>query len=75
MIEPQGIPEIILEKKGAIDLYKWGIWIVGGVLSAIVVGTMVLAAIGIISPDWLGSIGVLLAGSLVNLIGKEKTNE
>lgn len=74
MIEPQSIPEIILKKKDAIDLYKWGIWFVGGVLTAIVLGAMVLAAIGIISPDWIGNIGILLAGALVNLIGKEREN-
>lgn len=74
MIEPQSIPEIILKKKDAIDLYKWGIWIVGGVLSAIVLGTLILAALGIIAPEWVGTIGILLASSLVNLIGKEEKN-
>lgn len=60
-IQPQGIPQEILKNKKAIDLYKWGIWFIGGILSAIVVGTIVLTFFGQQVPDLLGNIGVLLA--------------
>ena len=69
-LQPMGIPEQILENPKAFDLYKWGIWFIGGILSAIVVGTIVLTFFGQQVPDLLGNIGVLLAGALIALVGK-----
>ena len=71
-LQPQGIPEEVLKDPRAFDLYKWGIWFIGGILSAIIVAVVVLSIFGVAVPDMLGSIGVLLAGALVAFIAGER---
>lgn len=71
----QMLPEEIIKRKEVIDLYKWGIWLIGGILGTIVLGVLVLAGLGAQVPDWLNAIGVVLATALASLIGKENRNE
>lgn len=71
-LKPQGIPEEIIKQEGSINLYKWGIWFVGGILSGIIIGVIALSAMGVIVPDMLGNVAILLAGALVSLIGGER---
>ncbi len=71
----QMLPEEITKRKEVIDLYKWGIWLIGGILGTIVLGVLVLAGLGAQVPDWLNAIGVVLATALAGLIGKENRNE
>lgn len=71
-IKPQGIPEEILKQEGSMDLYRWGIWFVGGILAGIIIGVIVLSAMNMQVPDMLGNVAILLAGALVSLIGGER---
>lgn len=71
-LQPQGIPEKILENPQAFNLYQWGIWFVGGILSGIVIGVIVLSALGVVVPDMLGNVAILLAGALVSLVAGER---
>lgn len=73
-IQPQGIPQEVLKDPRAFDLYRWGIWFIGGILSGIIVGVIVLSIFGVAVPDMLGSVAVLLAGALVAFIAGERTN-
>lgn len=73
-IKPQGIPEQVLDNPQSFDLYKWGIWFIGGILAGIVVGAIGLSAFNIPVPDMLGNIGILLAGALVYLINGERNS-
>ncbi len=73
-IQPQGIPQEVLKDPRAFDLYRWGIWFIGGILSGIIVGVIVLSIFGVVVPDMLGSVAVLLAGALVAFIAGERTN-
>lgn len=73
-IQPQGIPEEVLKDPRAYDLYKWGIWFVGFILAAIVLGVMILSMFGVIVSDMIGSVALLLAGALVSFIAGERTN-
>lgn len=71
-VKPQGIPEEILKQEGSIDLFKWGILFVGGILAGIVVIVGALSVFGFQSPDVLNNVGILLATALVSLISGER---
>lgn len=74
-IKPQGIPEQVLKDPRAFNLYRDGVWFVGGILSGIVLGVIVLSFFGVEIPDMLGTIGALLAGALVTLIAGERISK
>jgi len=71
-LKPQGIPEKVLEQPNSIELFQWGIWFVGGILAGIIIGVIALSAMGVVVPDMLGNVAILLAGALVSLIGGER---
>ena len=71
-LRPQGIPEKVLEQPNSIKLFQWGIWFVGGILAGIIIGVIALSAMGVVVPDMLGNVAILLAGALVSLIGGER---
>ncbi len=73
-IQPQGIPQEVLKDPRAYNLYRDGIWFIGGILSGIVLGVILMSMFGVIVPDMLGNIAVLLAGALVAFIAGERTN-
>ena len=71
-IQPQGIPEEVLKDPRAYNLYRDGIWFIGGILSGIVLGVMILSVFGVVVSDMIGSVALLLAGALVSFIAGER---
>ena len=76
-MEPQALPQEIVKRKEAMRLYEWAILIVGAVLVIIVLGAIILAALGVQGIEWLSTLAIVLATSLANLIngGKGQDNE
>ena len=76
-MEPQALPQEIVKRKEAMRLYEWAILIVGAVLVIIVLGAIILAALGVHGIEWLSTLAIVLATSLANLIngGKGQNNE
>jgi hypothetical protein len=76
-MEPQALPQEIVKRKEAMRLYEWAILIVGAVLVIIVLGAIILAALGVQGIEWLSTLAIVLATSLANLIngGKGQNNE
>lgn len=76
-MEPQALPQEIVKRKEAMRLYEWAILLVGAVLVIIVLGAIILAALGVQGIEWLSTLAIVLATSLANLIngGKGQNNE
>lgn len=76
-MEIQSLPQEIVKRKEAMRLYEWAILLVGAVLVIIVLGAIILAALGVQGIEWLSTLAIVLATSLANLIngGKGQNNE
>ncbi len=76
-MEIQALPQEIVKRKEAMRLYEWAILLVGAVLVIIVLGAIILAALGVQGIEWLSTLAIVLATSLANLIngGKGQNNE
>lgn len=70
--KPLGIPESILKRAGAIDLYRVAVWALAAVAVLCVVGIVALAMMGREPSNELASLGTTALVGLVAMVAPQR---
>lgn len=66
--QPQALPEKIIEHPEAINIFKYVIYFIGGILAIIVIGAFILAFFDKTFPGFLEQVSVILATGIVGVL-------
>jgi hypothetical protein len=67
--QAQGVPDVINEQPGALELYKWAVWALSGVGAVGLLGVLVLAGMGREVPDGAIVLASVAVGALAGMVG------